>query len=138
MDEKTRELAELKNSLDTELAIIVDGGDEVSNAAKRLSEKRKAEQLLTTETKELSLDFLSAKPDKLRTLLTKFPEFCRICQESKTTRASDIIEAMVDRYVGDYDIDCDTLTYIGIHLNKNNYKKDAIRCFNKAENLISK
>ena len=128
---------DFKSSLDTELALI-DGNDEVGAVAKRLREKRKAEQLLTTELKDLSLDFLLAKPDKLRAILIKFPDLCKMCQESGATRATEIIEVIVDRYTAqNFNIDCDTLTFVGIHLNKNGYKQEAIRCLNRAENMLS-
>lgn len=131
---------DIRKIVDCELATMRDGDDpEVNAAIKRLTEKRKNEQPLTDVIKEQSLDFLTAKPSKLKAIITKFPEYCKNCQESGSARAISIIEAIVDRYVGqDFDIDCDTLTFIGIHLNKNGYKQEALRCWAKAENIISK
>ncbi|MCL2301541.1 MAG: hypothetical protein FWC27_15480 [Firmicutes bacterium] len=130
---------DFRRGLDSELASMIDCDDpETSAVIKRLAEKRKTEQLLTAEIRNESLDFLTAKPDKLKAILMKFPDYCRTCRESGAPRAAEILEAIVDRYTRhDFNIDCDTLTFIGIHLKKNGYKQEAIRCFNRAEAIIS-
>jgi len=130
---------DLTKTVDDELAVMVDSGNpETSAARKRLAEKRKTEQLLASEIRNQSLDFLTAKPDKLRAILMRFPDFCRNCRESGAPKASEILEAIVDRYTQlDYNIDCNTLSFIGIQLDKNGYNQEAIRCYNRAEEIIS-
>jgi len=130
---------DIKKTIAIELASIADSGDpEESALVKRLAEKRKREQLLTDEIRNQSLDFLTAKPDKLKAMLPQFPDYCKICGESGAEKAAEILGAIVDRYIQhDYFIDCDTLTFVGIHLRKNGYKQEAIRCFSRAEAIIS-
>jgi len=130
---------DFRRELDSELASMIDSGDpETSAAIKSLVGKRKTKQLLTDEIRDQSLDFLTAKPDRLKAILTRFPDFCKTCRESGAPRAAEILEAIADRYTRrDYNIDCDTLTFIGIHLDKNGYKQEAIRCYNRAEAIIS-
>ena len=130
---------DLLQGLDSELASLIDLGDPETNAVIfDLAEKRKTEQLLSGEIRNQSLDFLIAKPDKLKAMLMRFPELCRSCRESGASKAAEILEAIVDRYTqSNYIIDCDTMTFIGIHLKKNGYTQEAVRCFKRAGKIIS-
>ena len=126
--------------LDSALAIEIERVDDPGTKAvmESLNQKRRAARPLTNAIKDLGLAFLTAKPGELKELIEDFPEFCKSCQESGAKKANDIIEAIVDRYAAkDYDIDCDTLTFIGIHLNKQNFRDDATRCWRRAEEIIS-
>ena len=108
----------------------------VRQAAKHFDDKKNSPSFKNNDFNLKCIAFLTAEAEELtKTGIHEFFNFCLECKERKTNY---IIQAVTDRYVSPiFRIDCEVLSFIGLQLGKCGFDDDAVRCFTRAEELIT-
>ena len=123
------------SDLDALKEIPVDDGTASGIAVAKLLKKKQKYTLRSDNYDKRCVAFLKVPADILiESCRDVLPSFC---EQVKEHRDDDVITAMTDRYTGDkFEIDCNTLTYIGLQFRKYGFDQDAARCFDCAGELI--
>jgi len=119
------------------MAFAMSNDSPASEAAKRFAQKLRESRFKSDDFNARCVAFLTARAVDLLgmddSLITQFIEQCA------EHDAEAVITRMVDTYIENwFDIDIDKLSHIAITLGKNDFNKDAERCFVKAESLVPK
>jgi len=119
------------------MAFAMTNDSPASEAAKKFAQKLRASRFKSDDFNARCVAFLTARAVDLSamddSLITEFIEQCA------EQNAEAVITRMVDTYTEKwFDIDIDKLSHIAITLGKNDFAKDAERCFVRAETLVPK
>ena len=108
----------------------------VRQAMLRLEDKKRLLSFKSNDFNLKCIAFFSANADELAQ--NGKEEFFSFCEECKNQKANRIIEAIIDRYTAPcFKTDCDTLSFLGLQLGRCGFDDDAVRCFVRAEELIT-